>query len=54
VRERELLLFIPLPKKRGRKKIGYLLTQVLLPYFFTLGKNGHPSFLVTEEAFYKF
>jgi hypothetical protein len=33
-------------KERGRKKIGYLLTKVLLPYFFTIGKNGHETMVI--------
>jgi hypothetical protein len=36
----------PSQKNRGRRKIGYLLTPVLLPYFFTLGKNGHETMVI--------
>jgi hypothetical protein len=46
-REREICCSSsPSQKNRGRNKIGYLLTPVLLPYFFTLGKNGHETMVI--------
>jgi len=50
-KERDVVVH-PFPKKKieGEKKFGYLLTQGLLPYFFTLGKNGHETMVIMQVS----